>query len=66
MNSKVVFLLSPEAALDTNFLRFCPGEIYPTCWMGRKVLLLVCSKKDLELQEIRKIVDENAIVGFML
>ncbi len=62
---KVIFLLNPDAALDYNFLRFCPGEIYPICWMGKKVLLLVCDKKALELQEIRKTVDENAIIGFV-
>jgi len=62
---KMVFLLNPDAALDINFLRFCPGEIYPTSWMGKKVLLLVCDKKNLELQEIKKVVDENTIVGFV-
>ena len=63
---RMLFFLRPEAASDPNFLRFCPGEIRPTCWMGRRVLLLLCDKKALQLQEIRKVVDENAILGFAL
>jgi len=63
---RMFFILSPEASSDPCFLRFCSGEIQPTCWMGRRVLLLVCSKKDLQLQEIKKVVEENAILGFAL